>query len=59
MQTRSMKPPAKEHLRALRRLIPNLPNRQLESLRRGLIDLLTDVTSEKTSRQPDTRLVQS
>jgi hypothetical protein len=38
-------------LARLRRAIPRLPARQLESLRRSLIDLLTEVSLEKTRRQ--------
>ncbi len=40
-----------QHVSELRRLIRGLTNRQLETLRRGLIDLLADVSDEKTLRE--------
>ena len=49
--------PVHYHMSALRRLIPALSNRQLEALRRGLLDVLTDVTNEKAVRDHNFPLV--
>jgi hypothetical protein len=43
----------RHHLVELRHLIPALSHRQLESLQRALIDLLTDVSSEKSAREQE------